>query len=176
MKRIALTGLARSGKSTAAEYLVKRYHFQRLSYAAPIKRMIRCLLIESGAGFVEAHEMVDGIHKEQETPLLQGRSPRYALQQLGTEFGRNIIAQDIWRAILLRKVRHSLRPVVVDDLRFADEASDLKAEGFTLIRIVRSGAGTSSLHVSEAQEFDVDHVVENTGDLSALFAQIDSTL
>jgi hypothetical protein len=174
MKRIALTGLARSGKSTAADYLVKRYHFQRLSYAAPMKRMIRCLLIESGAGFVEAHEMVDGIHKEEGTHLLQGRSPRYALQNLGTEFGRHLIAPDIWRAILLRKVRHSQHPVVVDDLRFADEAADLKAEGFTLIRIVRPGSGTTLSHVSEGQEFDVDHVIENTGDLSTLFAQIDT--
>lgn len=161
--KIALTGLAGSGKSTAAAYLVEHHGFRKISYAAPIKRMMRCLLIEAGAGFFEAVEMVDGKLKEFPTPYLAGHSTRYGLQTLGTEWGRDIIAPDIWRRILLRKVAATDGPIVVDDMRFPCEAEDLRKSGFTLIRITRAGAGTKSGHFSEGQDFPVDTTLGNNG-------------
>ena len=173
MKRVALTGLAGSGKSTAARHLVEWHKFQRISYASPIKRMMRCLLIEAGAGFFEAVEMVDGALKEFPTPYLAGHSTRYGLQTLGTEYGREIIAPDIWRRILLRKVAAAEGPVVVDDLRMADEAEDLRFAGFILVRITRPGSGTTSVHSSEAGDFEVDITLENDGGYDALHARLD---
>jgi hypothetical protein len=173
MKRIALTGLAGSGKSTAARHLVEWHKFQRISYAAPIKRMMRCLLIEAGAGFLEAVEMVDGALKELPTPYLAGHSTRFGLQQLGTEYGREIISPDIWRRILLRKVAAAEGPVVVEDLRMADEAEDLRLAGFTLVRITRPGSGTTSAHSSEAGDFEVDVTLENDGPYDDLFLTLD---
>lgn len=173
-RRIAFTGLAGSGKSTAADYLVSKHRFHRLSYASPMKRMMRCMLIEAGAGLMEAVEMVDGKLKEVPTEFLAGKSPRYALQTLGTEWARDLIAQDIWRRILLHKVEMQAgHPVVVDDLRFADEAVGLKKAGFTIIRMCRNGSGTGSSHRSEGQEFDVDLTLDNDEEISSLHAQLD---
>jgi hypothetical protein len=171
--RIALTGLAGSGKSTSAKYLENSHGFRRISYAAPIKRMMRCLLIEAGAGFLEAVEMVDGALKELPTPYLCGHSTRYGLQNLGTEYGRELISRDIWRRILLRKVAATEGPAVVDDLRMADEAEDLRLAGFTLVRITRPGSGTKSAHSSEAGDFPVDVTIDNDRGLSYLHSRID---
>lgn len=174
---IAFTGFAGAGKSTAADYLVGHHQFHRLSYASPIKRMMRCLLIEAGAGLMEAVEMVDGKQKETPTSYLCGKSPRYALQTLGTEWARDLIAPDIWRRILLHKVElQGGHPVVVDDLRFPDEAAALKAEGFTLIRITRAGSGTKSGHSSEGQDFPVDITLENNGPTDDLCKKLSSLL
>ena len=175
--RIALCGLAGSGKSTAADYFVTRHGFRRLSYAAPIKRMIRSLLIEGGAGFIETTEKVDGFHKEDPTQFLCGKSARYAMQTLGTEWGRDLIGKDIWRRILLNKV-HKLHdtPVVVDDLRFPCEAESLKAEGFLIVRIIRAASGTFSGHSSEAQGFPVDLTLTNDGLVSDLHRSLEDLL
>jgi len=173
--RIALCGLAGSGKSTAADYFVSRHKYQRLSYAAPIKRMMRALLIEAGAGLLETIEMTDGKLKELPTPYLCGHSTRYAMQTLGTEFGRDIIGQDIWRRILLKKVAEFPR-VVVDDLRFPNEAESLKENGFLIVRIIRAEAGTDFGHSSEWQEFDVDLTITNDGFVSDLHAKLEGLL
>jgi hypothetical protein len=173
--RIALCGLAGSGKSTAADYFVSRHGYKRLSYAAPIKRMMRALLIEAGASLVETIEMTDGKLKELPTSYLCGHSTRYAMQTLGTEFGRNIIGQDIWRRILLNKVSEFPR-VVVDDLRFPNEAESLKAEGFIIVRIIRADSGTNSAHSSEQQQFDVDLTITNDGLVADFHAQLEGLL
>jgi hypothetical protein len=175
--RIALCGLAGSGKSTAADYFVSRHGFKRLSYAAPIKRMIRSMLIEGGAGFMEAVEMTDGRLKERPSPFLCGHSPRYALQKLGTEFGRDIIGPDIWRRILLNKVRKHSCPLVVDDVRFGDEIADLREAGFLIVRIER---GVSELppnsHSSEKQELPVDLTIQNDGLVEDLHIKLQKLL
>jgi hypothetical protein len=177
LKRIAFTGLAKSGKSTAADYCVGRHKFHRISYAAPMKRMLRCMLIESGAGLLQAVEMVDGKLKETPTKFLCGKSPRHALQTLGTEWARDLISQDIWRRILLHKVElQAPHAVVVDDLRFADEAADLRGAGFTIIRMRRKGCGTASAHVSEDQDFDADITLDNDDDVSSLHDRLNELI
>jgi hypothetical protein len=177
--RIALCGLAGSGKSTAAQYLVSGHRFKRLSYSAPIKRMLRSLLIEAGAGFMEAVEMTDGKLKELPSPFLCGHSPRYAMQTLGTEFGRDIIGPDIWRRILLNKVRKHSGPVVVDDARFGDEIADLRQAGFLIVRIERGDSKSDSphrSHSSEKQKFPVDLTIQNDGTLEDLHTKLEALI
>jgi hypothetical protein len=177
--RIALCGLAGSGKSTAADYFVSLHGFKRLSYAAPIKRMLRSLLIEAGAGFMEAVEMTDGKLKELPSPFLCGHSPRYALQTLGTEFGREIIGPDIWRRILLNKVRKHSCPLVVDDARFGDEIVDLRQAGFLIVRIDRGNCESDSparSHSSEKQELPVDLTIQNDSSVEDLHIKLQKLL
>ena len=170
---IGLCGLAGSGKSTAADYLVRHHGFLRLSYASPIKRMVRAMLIEAGAPFLDAVEMVDGKLKELPTPFLAGRTPRHAMQTLGTEWGRDLIAQDIWRRILLNKVsQNASERIVVDDVRFPNEVEGLRAEGFHIIRVVRASAHATGGHSSEAQDFEVDTVITNDGTVADLQASL----
>ena len=177
--RIALCGLAGSGKSTAADYFVSRHGFKRISYAAPIKRMIRALLIEAGAGLLETIEMTDGKLKELPSPFLCGHSPRYALQTLGTEFGRDIIGPDIWRRILLNKVSKHSCPLVVDDARFGDEIVDLRQAGFLIVRIERGNSESDSparCHSSEKQELPVDLTIQNDSSVEDLHIKLQKLL
>lgn len=176
-KLLAFCGLAGSGKSTAADHLVSAHHFRRLRFAGPIKRMIRCLLVESGANLIEAVEMVDGNQKESPTPLLGGKSPRFAMQTLGTEWGREIIAPDLWRRILLSKVKRCREDglsVVVDDLRFENEAVALKEAGFTILAVKRPGTMfTVEQHSSEQQVLTFDRILLNNGPVEKLRADLD---
>jgi hypothetical protein len=173
---IAFSGLAGSGKSTAADHLVFKHHFRRLRFASPIKRMIRCLLIEAGCGIIESVEMIDGKLKETPTDLLGGRSPRYAMQTLGVEWGRDLIAPDIWRRILLSKVTRCLSEglsVVVDDVRFGNEVTALKEFGFTIIDVRRPGTVPVESHASEDQVINYDRILLNNGPVEKLRADLD---
>jgi len=84
---IAFIGLSGCGKTTAARYF-NDHGFTRLRFAEPLKRMLRAI------GLTDAQ--LDGDLKEQETNLLCDRTPRHAMQTLGTEWGRNQIDQDFW--------------------------------------------------------------------------------
>lgn len=155
---LAFTGLAGSGKSTAALHLVERYGFQRVRFAGPLKDMMRAL------GLTEAE--IEGELKEKPCALLGGKTPRYAMQTIGTEWGRDLISQDLWiRAWLaaLDRVPAGL-PVVVDDCRFPNEADAVLAAGGSIIRVVRPGAEAGAAgHSSEAHELPADMVLHNEG-------------
>src|SRR4051794_965130 len=59
---IAFTGLAGSGKSTAAHHLVNRRGFQRVRFAGPLKAMMASLGL--------THEQIEGAEKESPCALL----------------------------------------------------------------------------------------------------------
>lgn len=165
---IAFTGLAGSGKSTAAQHLVKNHGFQRLRFAGPLKDMMRAL------GLTEAE--IEGDRKEMPCDLLGGKTPRYAMQTIGTEWGRDIIAPDLWiRAFnaALAKVPADV-PVVVDDCRFPNEADAIIAAGGVLVRVVRPGAGAgASGHSSEGQPLPVVGEIQNDVSLPTFIWSVD---
>jgi hypothetical protein len=180
---IGLCGLAGSGKSTAARHLEAEHGFVILPFAGPLKRMAR-------AFGLTAREM-SGDLKEAPCDALCGRTPRQFMQWLGTEFGRQMIGEDMWvkawqrelesarvDALMERGDDHGYPDVVADDVRFPNEAAAIRAMGGVVIRIARPGAGSSSgaAHASEAQGFPADLVILNTGTEADLKRQIDGAL
>jgi hypothetical protein len=164
---VAFTGLAGSGKSTAAAYLVERHGFQRVRFAGPLKAMMVAL----GC----THEQIDGSEKETPCDLLGGKTPRHAMQTLGTEWGRNLITPDLWiRAWqnAVAKVPAGV-PVVVDDCRFPNEAEAVRFAGGVIVRIERPGAGTASVHASEQHVLPAVETLRNIADERYLFDQVD---
>lgn len=164
---IGFTGLAGSGKSTAADYLVKRHGFVRTRFADTLKAMMRVV----GLGDAE----IEGHLKESPCALLMGKTPRWAMQSLGTEWGRNCIDKDIWVALWQRTACDILDhggKVVVDDCRFDNEFKMLESMGAKVCRIVRAGAGTTSTHVSEQGIFPVAYEIQNEGSLPELYDRI----
>lgn len=165
---IAFTGIAGSGKSTAAQHLVKNHGFTRIRFAGPLKDMMRAL------GLTEAE--IEGDRKEVSCELLGGKTPRYAMQTIGTEWGRDIIAPDLWiRAFnaALAKVPADV-PVVVDDCRFPNEADAIIAAGGVLVRVVRPGAGAgASGHSSEGQPLPVVGEIQNDVSLPTFIWSVD---
>lgn len=132
---IGITGLAGSGKSTAAEFICDSGEYTRVSFATPLKDMLRKLGI-------------DCADKEATPDILCGKTVRYALQTLGTEWGRQLIGQDIWARSAMEYAQHRL-PVVFDDVRFENEAQAIIDAGGEIWQIVRPGLEAMD-HASEA--------------------------
>lgn len=181
---IGLCGAPGSGKSTAAEYLHERYGLMRLRFADPLKNMLRAYYRTLGLSERAIERRIEGDMKTTEDPSLGGVSPRYAMQTLGTEWGRNLVGDALWTAAWAMRVgRASLDGapgVVCEDLRFPNEAAELRALGCLLVRVVRPGqanvAGGIVGHSSEGQSLSPDITVSNCGDRVTLGPAIASAL
>jgi hypothetical protein len=164
---IGLCGAMRAGKSTAAEQLVKEHGFHRLRFAGPLKDMMKCL------GLTQAE--IDGDLKETPCAKLGGKTPRHAMQTLGTEWGRNLIWNELWTDALRRTAEMALAcgaDVVVDDLRFPNEVKLIKELGGHVICIERIGTGGVA-HSSEQQMLSPDITIQNNSSVRDLNNYID---
>lgn len=141
---IGLAGRKQSGKTTAAEYLVK-CGFVRQSFADPIKNMVSTLFKDLGHEERLSFLLNDG--KEFLLPDIC-KSPRWMMQTLGTEWGRNLIDPDLWVEAARKKVLSTRDSVVFDDVRFENEATMIRNLGGLIIHIDRGDLVTDS-HASE---------------------------
>lgn len=153
---IGLTGKKGSGKSTVAGMLCEKYDYRIMSFATPIKDMLMAM------GLTE--DEIYNVDLKEKTIERFGKSPREMLQLLGTEFGRNLIADDVWVRTLEAKIESADR-IVIDDVRFVNEAEMIRSKGGKIIRVTRMGQelGMVDTHVSEAGiplEF-IDHEIKN---------------
>lgn len=178
---IGLAGAACAGKSASAAYLEREYGFTRTRFAGPLKAMLRGYLTHIGieAGTIE--RMIEGDLKEKPCDELSGATPRYTLQTLGTEWGREFIAEDFWinawQAQVTRLLRSGVQNIVVEDCRFLNEASAVRAAGGFVLQIKRSGTfNPAAGHKSEGQPLDVDCSIYNDGPLEILHARLDGIL
>lgn len=172
---VGITGRKRSGKDTAAEGLADH---TRLSFAAPIKLMIRALLVYRKCPEDLIERMLEGDLKEVPSPYLNGKTPRHAMQTLGTEWGRDLISEDLWVDAMIEVANdHDL--VVCSDVRFPNEVTQLRAAGGVVIRIFRPDRPVSDFdnHPSETQidELDVDFEITNDGTVEDLHRLVRSS-
>ncbi len=145
---IGLIGRKGSGKDTAAATLLQS-GYANVKFAGPLKAMLRALLAYQGVDEATIERMIEGDLKERGTPYLAGHSPRYAMQTLGTEWGRNIIADDYWVSIAIQLA--SERPSVITDTRFPNEKDAIEAAGGSTIGIIADWIKpTPGEHPSEA--------------------------
>lgn len=171
---IGLTGLAGAGKSTAADHLVTAHGFVRVKFAGPLKAMLTALGL--------TQDEIEGSSKELPCDLLCGRTPRQAMQWLGTDFGRNTIGPDLWVRAWTKAARDALEAgapgIVADDVRFPNEAEAIRALGGYVLRIERTGAGSASGsgHASEAQTVPATITLRNDGAAVDLAHGLDAIL
>jgi hypothetical protein len=170
MNVIALCGTAGAGKSTIADYLVSDLGYTRIKFADGLKNMLRSLGLDE--------DEIEGSRKEKPCALLCGKTPRHAMVTLGTEWGRNLIGPDFWTTIWRERVATVLNSggrVVVDDMRFPNEADAATDAGAFRMRVVRpmSLMGLSSGHVSESfiTMLPVDAEITNDDGVDELIAQ-----
>lgn len=165
---IGLMGAAGSGKTTAAAYLAERFGFERVRFAGPLKDMLRAV----GLG----EDEIEGGSKETPSELLLGKTPRQAMQWLGTEWGRNLIGEDFWvNAWAARADRFP--SVVAEDVRFPNEIGAIRSRGGIIIRIECPWAGSASggRHASEQAPPDSHDITirnDRKGEPNWLFVQL----
>jgi hypothetical protein len=163
---IAFTGLAQSGKTTAANAFIS-IGYDRMSFAEPLKAMVQCL--------------TPCVDKDARPPSLCGKSLREVYQTLGTDWGRKMVGEDIWilagRArieMLLDDVESDIiRGIVIDDIRFDNEADLVRKMGGMVIEITRSSVPQME-HASEAgiSRDLIDYTFANEGDILTLQHQV----
>lgn len=185
MKRlIALAGHAGSGKNTVAKILGG----YEISFADPLKKFCKELFDFSEDQIYGPSECRNARDPRYIKPDGEFLTPRFALQTLGTEWGRNCY-EHIWAEFGVRRALKyladpdlarcvpRLQTVIITDCRFINEARAVKKAGGEVWRIVRLGAGLSgaaALHPSEAEQESeeflslIDKTIENNGTLSDL--------
>ncbi len=174
---LGLTGFAQSGKDSVAGFL-KDYGYQRVAFADGVREM--ALVIDpiiycaptSGPDYVRLSGLVasagwDAAKQEPEV--------RRLLQRIGTEAVRDMVDQDAWVRIGMRKAKSIILgtlsdahfgSVVITDVRFPNEARAVHSAGGEVWRIERPGfdSGVSREHASEAHvaSLPVDRVLVAT--------------
>jgi hypothetical protein len=99
-------------------------------------------------GLTEAQ--IDGDEKEVAIPGLGCATPRFLMQTLGTEWGRNAVDPDLWVKHMRLRLGDILQitDVVIDDVRFENEATMIRDMGGKIIHVQGRG-GIEGSHVSE---------------------------
>jgi len=148
----------------------------RVRLAGPLKDMLYALGLSV--------EQVDGSLREDPCDLLCGKTPRWFMQYIATEFIRHNVSQDFW--VNLWRVNVDRLPpaanVVTDDVRFPNEVKAIKAYTgkSVIIEIVRPGLALANprvkAHVSEAGGVGADHVLMNDGSLDDLYFKLGKIL
>ncbi|MCW3994909.1 MAG: hypothetical protein NWE98_02015 [Candidatus Bathyarchaeota archaeon] len=157
--RIAFTGKAGSGKSTLASLFVE-IGYIKISFAAPLKYLAEQILLHS-------------INK-------LNAKDREFLQKLGTLAREN--DEEIWIKHFDKKLEsfsHNTN-VVVDDLRYLNEAKYLRSKGFVIIKVEgrKYDLGELSKHPSEfeLEKIKPDIVVDNSNSLEVTFYDLNKKL
>lgn len=145
---IGLCGKAGSGKSTAAEFLVERRGCKRIAFATPLKQMFAPFNIMEW-------NLADPEFKTRKCDELMGLTPRRAMQTLG-DWGR-ALHPDFWIYHFERRIEYVLSPIVVDDVRFPNEADCIRRHGGKVIRLYRDKKPEINLdpHTSETSVEEV---------------------
>jgi hypothetical protein len=150
--------------------------FTRLSFAAPLKRMCIEFLMMLGYSKAAALEYVF-TNKEALIPEIN-QTPRHLMQTLGTEWGRNLIDNDVWLTIF-EQTSKEFDKIVVDDVRFPNEAEKIKQMGGEMWKVVRPSASHNGAHSSEGQLDGwngFDHVIYNDGTLVEFREKVDAVI
>lgn len=171
---IGLTGGKGTGKDTVADHLCEIYAFQRFAFADKVRSALASLFD------VDEVLFTDPAHKEDPHLSLFGRSPRYLMQTLGTEWGRDLVHPQLWIELMFRRVdmarSYGAGGIVVADVRFDGEAEAVKERGGVIWRIERPDPtyGTGDAHRSEEGVSPrlVDTIIHNNMDKRTLFTQV----
>jgi hypothetical protein len=172
---VAFTGKRGSGKSEAVKVLIDKLDFHELKFADPLKNMLRAMYRTCGVDDETIERKIEGDLKEEPCDWLMGKTPRYAMQTLGTEW-RDLINQDLWSNMFTKAVQSGNLGdrIACSDYRFLHEGKTLDNLDAIKYRITRPTADAvndgASAHISETSinEVPTDLDIENDGTIQDL--------
>jgi hypothetical protein len=193
MTVVGLSGFAQSGKTTAALYLEKKYGIRRKHIAEPLRAMLAVLLQANGMSSDEITEYLEGAKKEQVIPCL-GVTSRYAQITIGTEWGREMINQNLWANTWAAGVKDG-ESVMNDSVRFPNEAAAIRQLGGFVIMIKRPGTKPAKFKnklgeflyskfgimwgVHPSERIDLikpDFIIHNDADVETMYRDLDAAM
>lgn len=206
MRLIGLVGAISSGKDTAADFLVNSYGYSRDSFASTLKDAVSAI-------FLWDRDMLEGrttearIWRETVDSWWANRlsiphlTPRWILQNWGTNVIRVGFHDDIWIASLENKIRTTTSNIVISDVRFPNEIQAIHNAGGIIIHVKRGDQPLwfqaaliynrgpennpsweaskkqleeCNIHASETAWIggNIDYVVTNDSSLESLYTQL----
>lgn len=138
---IGVVGLISSGKGTVGNFLVDTYSFKEESFAKSVKDSVASI-------FVWDRDLLDGstlesrYWREQPDDFWSAKfgyevTPRYILQQFGTNVVRDNMLDSMWINSLEKRIIDSNDDIVITDVRFPNELKFIKEMGGFLIQVNR---------------------------------------
>lgn len=166
---IGIIGNAYAGKDTCANYIVKKYKYQKKAFADPIREIVKIMFMFSDNDVLipKLKTKIDPVFNE---------SPRSAMQLIGTDLVRKHYSQDFW----LHHMKQRLNPnvnIVISDIRFQNEANMVLKHGGILIKIIRYD--TNDNHISERGVKDITgfkYIIYNDKNIQCLYDKIDKIM
>jgi hypothetical protein len=160
---IGLIGKAGSGKTTIANYLINEHNFIRISFTDSLKQM----LIKAG------------LCTHSECYFKKTDRSRELMQKIGTGIFREQIDEDFWvkraEPLLDAYLERPGGRIVIDDVRFLNEAQCIRSKGGIIVRVLRPGHNLSdhraASHRSETEldAFTSDYILSaEDGQISKL--------
>lgn len=179
---IGLIGNAGSGKDTMADYLVKNYGFEKLSFGKILKDVVS-IIFNWNRKLLEGDNLESRIFRETEDiwwseQLKFKVTPRKILQKIGTELFRNNFNDNIWILSLIRKINdkiNSKKNIIITDIRFNNEYEYLKNLNFLFVKISNNNIKNLN-HSSESyiNDFKYDYLIENNSSLKNYYNLIEN--
>jgi len=195
---VGICGNAGSGKDTAADILIARHGFVRVAFADVMKRFCHEVFdftVDQMWGPSESRNRPDDRYKRSNGEPL---TPRHALQQLGTNWGRECFP-DVWINYAIRVADRlalggchyeptygivsnpgaACTDVVISDCRFMNEVEAIKRASGQVVRISRHPPDhIEDSHISETELQTIPQhyfswFVDNSGTLETLERNVD---
>jgi len=193
-KIIAICGAKRSGKDVLADYLVKKYNYERLAFADPLKLVVKKLFNfdddQVGIGEDEGADKKDIIDER------WGITPRAALQFFGTEVMQEKIQEllpNIKRNFFANTLKNHIenaeegKKFVISDLRFIHEydmlanISNIGHKDKMIIRVIRPSKHRTKEqepHISEVEYTNIpyDIIMINNGSIDEYISRFEKLI
>ena len=169
---LGLSGWARSGKDTVADYLVENEGYTKVSFSAPMKEAMYRLNPRITVNEVQNTALRVGVDVYGWEGLKE-RSPdiRGLLQRFGTEVGREMFDENFWVDYALNSIEDGSK-VVISDVRYPNEADAIRELGGKVFRVERNGVFAANEHASEhaLDGYKFDGKIQNNGSIEGLYA------
>lgn len=175
---LGISGWARSGKDTVADYLVENEGYTKVSFSTPMKEAMYRLNPR-----ITVNELVNTALRVGVDVYgwegLKERSPdiRGLLQRFGTEVGREMFDEDFWVDYALDSIPDGAKAVIAD-VRYPNEANAIRKLGGKVYRVERDGVFAANNHASEnaLDEYEFDGTINNNGSIQGLQQNVEQAL